>query len=107
MQAILGMPGGQGRVRGKALPSHDMFEARQMIDGAEEVITVRQHGPTAVPRSRARAIQKMREGLIGDVYMARGLCFKWRDTIGRAPRGAGARGVDYNLWLGPAPKTDH
>ena len=26
----------------------------------------------------------MREGVIGDVYMARGLCFKWRDTIGRA-----------------------
>ena len=27
----------------------------------------------------------MREGLIGDVYMARGLCYKWRDTIGRKP----------------------
>ena len=33
----------------------------------------------------------MREGLIGDVYMARGLCFKWRDTIGRTRREAGAR----------------
>ncbi len=33
------------------------------------------------------AVQKMRDGLIGDVYMARGLCFKWRDTIGHTPEG--------------------
>ena len=30
-------------------------------------------------------MQKLREGVIGDVYMARGLCFKWRDTIGKKP----------------------
>ncbi len=34
----------------------------------------------------------MREGLIGDVYLSRGLCFKWRDTIGHTPIGAGSRG---------------
>ena len=28
---------------------------------------------------------ELREGLIGDVYMSRGLCFKWRETIGRTP----------------------
>jgi predicted dehydrogenase len=36
--------------------------------------------------------------------MARGLCYKWRDTIGRAPEQAVPSGVDYDLWLGPAPK---
>ena len=36
--------------------------------------------------------------------MARGLCYKWRDTIGRAPEQAVPAGVDYDLWLGPAPK---
>jgi predicted dehydrogenase len=46
----------------------------------------------------------MREGLIGDVYHARGLCYKWRDTIGRAKEEAVPAGVDYDLWLGPAPK---
>jgi predicted dehydrogenase len=45
----------------------------------------------------------MRDGLIGDVYMARGLCFKWRDTIKRTPVEPVPAGVHYDLWLGPAP----
>jgi predicted dehydrogenase len=36
--------------------------------------------------------------------MSRGLCFKWRDTIGRAPQGAVPGGVHYDLWQGPAPE---
>jgi hypothetical protein len=52
------------------------------------------------------AVQKMREGLIGDLYLARGLCYRWRDTIGRTPVSAVPAGVDYDLWTGPAPKRD-
>ena len=36
--------------------------------------------------------------------MARGLCYKWRDTIGKAPVQPIPQGVDYNLWTGPAPE---
>ena len=36
--------------------------------------------------------------------MARGLCFKWRDTIGKTPVEPVPPGVDYDLWTGPAPK---
>ena len=50
------------------------------------------------------AVQQMRSGVIGDMYMARGLCFKWRDTIGKAPVEPVPQGVDYNLWTGPAPQ---
>ena len=46
----------------------------------------------------------MQEGIIGDVYMARGLCFKWRDTIGRAKTEPVPPGVAYDLWTGPAPE---
>ena len=35
------------------------------------------------------AVRKMSEGYIGELYMARGLCFKWRNTIGRAAPEAG------------------
>jgi predicted dehydrogenase len=49
------------------------------------------------------AVQKMGEGLLGDVYLSRGLCFKWRDTIGHTPVSAVPSGVDYDLWTGPAP----
>ena len=47
----------------------------------------------------------MREGLIGDVYMARGLCYKWRDTIGHTPVEPVPAGVHYDLWLGRRPNT--
>ena len=46
----------------------------------------------------------MRDGLIGDLYMARGLCGKWRDTIGHAEVEPVPAGVDYDLWMGPAPQ---
>jgi len=35
--------------------------------------------------------------------MARGLCFKRRPSIGKQPDGPVPPGVDYDLWLGPAP----
>ncbi len=38
--------------------------------------------------------------------MARGLCFKWRDTIGHKPVQPVPAGVNYDLWLGPAPQHD-
>jgi predicted dehydrogenase len=38
--------------------------------------------------------------------MARGLCFKWRDTIGRKPVEPVPAGVHYDLWLGPAPEHE-
>jgi len=36
--------------------------------------------------------------------MAKGICYKRRDTIQHAPDEPVPAGVDYDLWLGPAPK---
>jgi hypothetical protein len=54
-----------------------------------------------------QAVGLVREGVIGDVYMSRGLCYKWRDTIGRTPVEPVPAGVNYDLWLGPAPKREY
>jgi predicted dehydrogenase len=35
--------------------------------------------------------------------MSRGLCYNWRDTIGHTPVEPVPAGVDYDLWMGPAP----
>ena len=51
-----------------------------------------------------RAIELVRNGGIGKVYMAKGLCFKRRLSIGRKPDGPVPAGVDYDLWTGPAAK---
>jgi predicted dehydrogenase len=84
--------------------SHNIFEGRQLVRAAEKYNRIVQHGTNSRSGVAVReAVQKMRDGLIGEVYMARGLCFKWRDTIGRKPEEAVPAGVDYNLWTGPAP----
>jgi predicted dehydrogenase len=84
--------------------SHNIFEGRQLVRAAGKYNRIVQHGTNSRSGVAVReAVQKMREGLIGEVYMARGLCFKWRDTIGRKPEEAVPAGVDYNLWTGPAP----
>ncbi len=83
--------------------SHDMFEARQIVAAAKKYNRLVQHGTNSRSSIAREAIQKMREGLIGDVYMARGLCYKWRDTIGHAKPEPVPAGVHYDLWQGPAP----
>jgi predicted dehydrogenase len=87
--------------------SHNVFESKQIVAAARKYDKIVQHGVNA--RSHVgpmEAVQKMREGLIGDLYMARGLCFKRRDTIGRTRPEPVPAGVHYDLWLGPAPKTE-
>src|ERR1035438_6768675 len=84
--------------------SHNIFEAKQIVAAARKYNRMVQQG-SQIRSSVAiqEAMQKMREGLIGDVYMARGLCFKWRDTIGHALPEPVPAGVDYDLWTGPCP----
>ena len=85
--------------------AHTIFEARQVVAAARKYDRIVQHGTQSRSSPAIQeGIQQLRDGLIGDVYMARGLCFKWRDTIGRTPDEAVPPGVHYDLWLGPAPK---
>ncbi len=84
--------------------SHNWFEGRQVVRAAEKYDRIVQHGANS--RSGAaviEGIEKMRGGLIGEVYMARGLCYKWRKSIGRAAAEPVPAGVNYDLWTGPAP----
>jgi predicted dehydrogenase len=86
--------------------SHDMFEAQQIVAAAQKYNRLVQHGTNCRSGIAREAVQKLREGTIGDLYMARGLCFKWRDTIGRKPVEPIPAGVHYDLWLGPAPEHE-
>ena len=84
--------------------SHNWWEGRQLVNAVKKYNVICEHGSQC--RSSAailEAMDTMRNGGIGDVYMARGLCYKWRNTIGRAKEEAVPAGVDYDLWTGPAP----
>jgi predicted dehydrogenase len=84
--------------------SHNLWEGRQLVRVAKKYKRIVQHG-TQIRSSPAiqEGIKGLHEGVIGEVYLARGLCYKWRDTIGRAPEEPVPAGVHYDLWTGPAP----
>jgi len=85
--------------------SHNIFESRQIVAAARKYNRLVQQGSQSRSSPALReAVQRMREGEMGEVYMARGLCYKWRDTIGRTPVSPVPPGVNYDLWTGPAPK---
>ncbi|UCH64253.1 MAG: Gfo/Idh/MocA family oxidoreductase [Fidelibacterota bacterium] len=107
---------------------HNIWEGRKMVEAAREHNRLVQVGfQTRSNSNIRRAIQFLHEGGIGEVYLARGLCFKPRNDIGRYPDGpladsetysltigsdreepaytaAYLEKVDYDQWLGPAPK---
>jgi predicted dehydrogenase len=79
--------------------SHNVFESKQIVAAARKYNRIVQMGSQSRSSPALQeAVQKMKEGEFGEIYMARGLCFKARNTIGKTPVG-----VDYDLWTGPAP----
>jgi predicted dehydrogenase len=87
--------------------SHNLWEGKLFVAAAQRYGRMVQHGTQIRSATALRqGIQKLQEGLIGPVYMARGLCYKWRNTIGHAPVEPVPAGVDYDLWTGPAPRHD-
>ena len=84
--------------------SHNVSEGRNLLGAARTYNKICQHG-TQIRSSVAirEAIQFLRDGIIGEVYMAKGLCYKWRNTIGKKPESTPPPGVHYDRWLGPAP----
>jgi predicted dehydrogenase len=84
--------------------SHNIFECRQIVAAARRYHRIVQHGTQTRSAPAVRdAMAKLREGIVGDIYMARGLCINWRDTIGRAAEAPVPKGVHYDQWVGPAP----
>jgi len=84
--------------------SHNWWEGRQLVRAIDKYKVICEHGSQC--RSSAAIVDsmnQMRDGLIGNIYMSRGLCYKWRDTIGHALPEPVPAGVDYDLWTGPAP----
>jgi predicted dehydrogenase len=82
---------------------HNVFEGRQMIAAARKynrMVQVGSQGRTI--QHKRRAMQLLHGGIVGKVYMARGLCFRRRLSIGRTPDEPVPPGVDWDKFLGPA-----
>jgi len=84
--------------------SHNAFEGKQAVAAARKYNRIVQHGTqNRSSPNIIEGVQALKDGVIGDVYMARGLAYKWRPSIGPHKVGPVPEGVDYELWKGPAP----
>ena len=87
--------------------SHNVFESQQIVAAARKYNRIVQQGSQSRSSPALQeGVQRLKDGEFGEVYMARGLCYKWRDTIGKTPVSPVPPGVDYDLWTGPAPKRE-
>jgi predicted dehydrogenase len=83
--------------------AHNIFEGRKMIEAAKKYDRILQHG-VQLRSSLAvqEAVKHLQDGLIGRVYMARGLVFRERGDIGKKGLSPVPDGLNYDLWTGPA-----
>ncbi|NLE38346.1 MAG: Gfo/Idh/MocA family oxidoreductase, partial [Pirellulaceae bacterium] len=85
--------------------SHNVFEGRKAVEAAARYKRLVQHGAqNRSSQGRANQVAAAREGHYGKLLVAKGYCCKPRWTIGFKPNAEQPAGLDFNLWLGPAPK---
>ncbi|NQT26081.1 Gfo/Idh/MocA family oxidoreductase [candidate division KSB1 bacterium] len=84
--------------------SHTIVEGRKMVEAARKYNRVVQTGTQSRSSEAVNAaFHFMREGGLGDIYMAKGLCFKQRASIGHTSDSEIPEGVNWDIFLGPAP----
>jgi len=85
--------------------SHNVREGQVMLSAARKHQRVVQVGiQSRSGRHFAEAYEYIRSGALGKVVLARGWEASKQKAIGRPADTAVPAGVDYDMWLGPAPK---
>ena len=83
---------------------HNVFEGEQMVAAARKYNRMVQIGSQSrTMEHKIRAIKLLQDGVIGKVYLAKGLCFKTRPSIGHKEDAPVPPGLDWDKFLGPAP----
>ena len=83
--------------------SHNIWEGRQIVNAARKYKRIVQAGTQSRSSLGTQEfIADLHAGMYGKIKVARGLCYKQRDSIGKV---SGAQAVpahiDYHLWAGP------
>lgn len=84
--------------------THNIHEGKKMIEAAYKYNRIVQHGVQLRSSVAIReAVKHLQDGLIGKVYMSRGLVYRRRPDIGNQGISQIPAGLNYDLWCGPAP----
>jgi len=82
---------------------HNIFEGRKMIEASRKYnVRVQTGCQNRSINNVMEAIKFIHDGGIGEVFMARGLCIKPRDSFGIAKDSTPPATLHYDRWLGPA-----
>ncbi len=103
-RGYLGDEGPGKDVYGEKPACYNIYEGMRMIQAQRETRRMMQVG--SQHRSwpfKIKAIAAMQQGLIGKVYMSKALCYKLRPSIGHTPDSPTPPGLNWDLFLGPAP----
>jgi predicted dehydrogenase len=88
--------------------SHNIREGRLMIEAARRKKVIVQVGTQSRSTSHVmEAMKKLRERAIGEVLISKAWNSQLRRNIGKAAPGPVPDGLDFDLWLGPAVKTEY
>jgi len=83
--------------------SHNIFERQRLVETARKHRKICQTGTQSRSLEGAiAAVDYVQSGKIGDVKLARRLCYNRRKSIGEKGVFEPLKSVDYNLWVGPA-----
>jgi hypothetical protein len=86
--------------------SHNVWEGRRVVEISRSTNRICQAGTQIRSSSGVRqAMEFLHAGNLGQVRVARALCYKRRTSIGRHQgEVAIPQTIDYDLWCGPAPR---
>lgn len=88
--------------------SHNMLEGRRCVEAARKHKVIVQHGTQQrSSASRANEIAAVHSGKYGKLVVSKGYCCKPRWSIGKKATGNPPDHLNFDLWLGPAPKQDY
>ncbi len=88
--------------------SHNVWEGRKMVEAARKYKRVVQLGTQSRSGPYIKnAIEFIRSGKLGDIHFVRVLNMKDRGVLQDKPDQPPPKELDYDLWLGPAPKRPY
>ena len=89
-------------------PTWCISEGRKMVQAARKYKRMVQIGTQNRSSPNVQeGMQKLKEGLIGDLYMARGMTYKMRGNLGKHNPQPIPEGLNWDAWVGPAKMVEY